>query len=48
MDNICGNCEFYLYEYDEDEFICKNEDSGECGITTEYDGTCDYFTEREE
>ena len=47
MDNICGNCEYYKYSWDDDEYICISEDSEECGITVDYDGNCEYWEERD-
>ena len=47
MDNICGNCEYYKYSWDDEEYICTSEDSEECGITVDYDGNCEYWEERD-
>lgn len=47
MDNICGNCEYYDYSYEDDCYICMSEDSEECGIPVEYEYKCEYWEERE-
>lgn len=47
MNCVCGNCKYNKYSTTEKEFYCSNTNSGNYGVPTMYDDSCDDFEEKE-
>ena len=45
--DICGTCEYNVYNREDEDFICNNKDSENYGLPIGYNDLCDCYGEKE-